>query len=183
MRARLYVELNQEGNLARYTAAGQPPPLLWRRGEQRLDPLDSAGLLLGVRREEPYDDNTLHFAKGDRLLIYSDGLTEAENGRGESFGDTVLPEFFVREQDLSAETFAEALLQSVLSWSAESSGPGQADDITFVIVDFNFFTQVGDVSGLSHARTKQMDRHDRSVANAPLSAIPWSSSIVAFSSS
>jgi sigma-B regulation protein RsbU (phosphoserine phosphatase) len=131
----IYVELNQEGNLARYTAGGQPPPLLWRRGEQRLDPLDSAGLLLGVRREEPYDDNTFHFAKGDRLLIYSDGLTEAENGKGESFGDTVLPELFVLKQNLSAETFAEALLQSVLAWSVADSRPGQADDITFVIVD------------------------------------------------
>jgi phosphoserine phosphatase RsbU/P len=131
----IYVELNQEGNLARYTAAGQPPPLLWRRGEQRLDPLDSAGLLLGICPEEPYDDNTLHFAKGDRLLIYSDGLTEAENGNGDSFGDKVLPEFFVRKQDLSADTFAEALLQSVLDWSVEDSRPGQADDITFVIVD------------------------------------------------
>jgi phosphoserine phosphatase RsbU/P len=132
----IYVELNQEGNLARYTAGGQPPPLLWRRGEQRLDPLESAGLLLGVRREEPYDDNTFRFAQGDRLLIYSDGLTEAENGKGESFGDAVLPDFFVRKQNLSAEAFAEALMENVLSWSAENSGPGQADDITFVIVDF-----------------------------------------------
>jgi sigma-B regulation protein RsbU (phosphoserine phosphatase) len=131
----IYVELNREGNLARYTAGGQPPPLLWRRGEQRLDPLDSAGLLLGVRPEEPYDDNTSHFAQGDRLLIYSDGLTEAENGKGESFGDAVLPDFFVLKQNLSAETFAEALLQSVLAWSVEHSRPGQADDITFVIVD------------------------------------------------
>jgi sigma-B regulation protein RsbU (phosphoserine phosphatase) len=131
----IYVYLNQDGTLAKYTAAGQPPPLLWRRGEQRLDPLDSAGLLLGVRPEESYDDNTLHFAKGDRLLIYSDGLTEAENGNGESFGDTVLPQFFLREQNLSADTFAEALLQSVLAWSVQDSRPGQADDITFVIVD------------------------------------------------
>ena len=135
----VYVELNREGDLARYTAAGQPPPLLWRRAEQRLDPLDSAGLLLGVRREEPYDDNALHFAKGDRLLIYSDGLTEAENGKGESFGDVVLPSFFVLKQNLSAEAFAEELLRSVLAWSVEDSRPGQADDITFVIVDFNFF--------------------------------------------
>jgi len=131
----IYVELNQEGNLARYTAGGQPPPLLWRRGEQRLDPLDSAGLLLGVRREEPYDDNTLHFAKGDRLLIYSDGLTEAENGKGESFGDAVLPGFFMLKWNLSAETFADELLQSVLAWSVVNSRPGQADDITFVVVD------------------------------------------------
>jgi sigma-B regulation protein RsbU (phosphoserine phosphatase) len=135
MASAIYIELNQEGTLARYTAAGQPPPLLWRRGEQRLDPLDSAGLLLGVRPEEPYDDNTLHFAKGERLLIYSDGLTEAENGKGESFGDAVLPGFFVRKQNLSAETFAEELLQSVLAWSVEGSRPGQADDITFVVVD------------------------------------------------
>jgi sigma-B regulation protein RsbU (phosphoserine phosphatase) len=132
----VYVELNQAGNLARYTAGGQPPPLLWRRGAQRLDPLDSAGLVLGVRREEPYEDNTLYFAKGDRLLIYSDGLTEAENGKGESFGDAVLPDLFVLKQNLSAETFAEALLQSVLAWSVADSRPGQADDITFVIVDF-----------------------------------------------
>jgi len=131
----IYVELDREGNLARYTAGGQPPPLLWRRGEQHLDPLDSAGLLLGVRREEPYNDNTLHFAKGDRLLIYSDGLTEAENGKGESFGDAVLPDFFVLKQNLSAETFAEALLQSVLAWSVVDLRPRQADDITFVIVD------------------------------------------------
>jgi sigma-B regulation protein RsbU (phosphoserine phosphatase) len=131
----IYVELNQEGNLARYTAGGQPPPLLWRRGEQRLNPLDSAGLLFGVRREERYDDNTFHFAKGDRLLIYSDGVTEAENGKGESFGDTVLPGFFARKQNLPAETFAEELLQSVLAWSVVDSRPGQADDITFVIVD------------------------------------------------
>lgn len=131
----VYVELNQEGNLARYTAGGQPPPLLWRRGEQRIDPLDSTGLLLGVRREEPYDDSTVQFAKGDRLLIYSDGLTEAENRKGESFGDAVLRGFFVAEQNLSAKSFAEALLQSVLAWSAENSRPGQADDITFVIVD------------------------------------------------
>jgi sigma-B regulation protein RsbU (phosphoserine phosphatase) len=135
MASAIYIELNQEGTLARYTAAGQPPPLLWRRGEQRLDPLDSAGLLLGVRPEEPYDDNTLHFAKGERLLIYSDGLTEAENGKGESFGDAVLPGFFVRKQNLFAETFAEELLQSVLAWSVEGSRPGQADDITFVVVD------------------------------------------------
>jgi phosphoserine phosphatase RsbU/P len=131
----IYVELNQEGNLATYTAGGQPPPLLWRRGEQRLDPLDSTGLLLGVRRGETYDDNALHFAKGDRLLIYSDGLTEAENGKGESFGDAVLPNFFALKQNLSAETFAEELLQSVLAWSVEGSRPGQADDITFVVVD------------------------------------------------
>jgi phosphoserine phosphatase RsbU/P len=131
----IYVELNREGNLAKYTAGGQPPPLLWRRSGQRLDALDSAGLLLGVRHGEPYDDSELHFAKGDRLLIYSDGLTEAENGKGESFGDTVLPSFFVLKQDLSAETFAEALLQSVLAWSVVGSRPGQADDITFVIVD------------------------------------------------
>jgi sigma-B regulation protein RsbU (phosphoserine phosphatase) len=131
----IYIELNQEGSLARYTAGGQPPPLLWRRSEQRLDPLNSAGLLLGVRREEPYEDTTLHFARGDRLLIYSDGLTEAENGKGESFGDAMLPNLFALKQNLSAETFAEALLQSVLAWSMEDSRPGQADDITFVIVD------------------------------------------------
>jgi sigma-B regulation protein RsbU (phosphoserine phosphatase) len=130
----IYFSLSQDG-VGRYCAAGHPPPFLWHRNAQRLEALDAAGLLLGVRNEEVYEESRFDFEKGDRLLLYSDGLTEAENGAGLSFGDIKLANLFASGQDLPAEQFADELLQGVLAWSTNDSGPGQSDDITFVVVD------------------------------------------------
>jgi serine phosphatase RsbU (regulator of sigma subunit) len=102
---------------------------------QRLEALDAAGLLLGIRNEEVYEESEFRFEKGDRLLLYSDGLTETENGVGLSFGDTKLPNLLASGQSLPAEQVADALLREVLAWSTSPLGAGQSDDITFVLVD------------------------------------------------
>ena len=100
-----------------------------------LDTLSVPGLLLGVRSEESFSEGEFQFQKGDRLLIYSDGLTEAENKMGTSFGDTRLPALLKDHQTLPAEQFASRLLDEVIQWSTDGTGCGQADDITFVVVD------------------------------------------------
>jgi sigma-B regulation protein RsbU (phosphoserine phosphatase) len=130
----VYVSLSQDG-VGRYCAAGHPPPFLWRRNTQRLEALDAAGLLLGIRNGEVYEERGFKFEEGDRLLLYSDGLTDAENGVGLSFGDTKLPNLLASWQSLPAEQFADELLREVLAWSTDASGPGQSDDITFVVAD------------------------------------------------
>ena len=131
----VYVSLSRESGLGWYSAAGHPPPLLWRRNSQTLDKLDSPGLLLGVRKEEVFTLSKFQFEKGDRLLLYSDGLTEAEDAAGLSFGVVKLPGLFASRQSYTAEAFADRLLKDVLAWAEKGSGPGQTDDITFVVVD------------------------------------------------
>jgi sigma-B regulation protein RsbU (phosphoserine phosphatase) len=131
----VYVSLMRELGAGRYSAGGHPPPLLWRRRLQKLEVLDTAGLLLGVRNEERYSEGEFNYEKGDRLLIYSDGLTEAENRTGVSFGDNRLPTLIVSNQSLTADQFAAELLKEVLTWSAGDSESGQSDDITFVVTD------------------------------------------------
>ena len=130
----VYFSLEQDG-VGRYCAAGHPPPFLWRRNAQRAEALDAAGLLLGIRKEEVYEESSFRFDKGDRLLLYSDGLTDAENGAGLSFGDAKLPNLLASGQSLRAEQFADMLLREVLAWSTYASEPGRSDDITFVVVD------------------------------------------------
>jgi sigma-B regulation protein RsbU (phosphoserine phosphatase) len=132
----VHVSLNQTTRVGRYCAAGHPPPFLWRRSVQELEILDAAGLLLGVRSEERYEESEFTFEQGDRLLLYSDGLTEAENSIGLSFGDIKLPEFFASKQSLDAEQFAGTLLKEVQAWSTNGSELRQSDDITLVVVDF-----------------------------------------------
>ncbi len=131
----VYLSLNHATGSGRYCSAGHPPPLLWRRCTQQIEALNVAGLLLGVRPEEEFAEGEFRFDSGDRLLVYTDGLTEAENRWGVSFGDARLPFSLGRHRTLTADQFAGGLLEEVLDWSAKGEDAGQEDDITFVVVD------------------------------------------------
>jgi sigma-B regulation protein RsbU (phosphoserine phosphatase) len=133
----VYLYLDAANGTGRYSAAAHPPPLLWRRGRQALEKLEETGLLLGVRPNEPYAENEFSFEIGDRLLLYTDGLLEAENASGQSFGDTVLPTFIQEKQDLGTEQFADLLLNEVLAWSRDGTQPRQEDDITMLVIDIH----------------------------------------------
>ena len=89
----VYVFLDQATRMGCYCAAGHPPLLLWHRATRTLLELNERGLLLGVRPSEEYAQTEFTFEAGDRLLIYTDGLVEAVNARGEAFGETQLGEF------------------------------------------------------------------------------------------
>src|SRR5260370_38160160 len=94
--------------------AGLPPLLLWHRAGRTLLELNESGLLLGVRPSEEYSQTEFTLEAGDRLLVYTDGLAEAVNARGEAFGVAPLGEFITSHQDLPTEHFAERFLVSVL---------------------------------------------------------------------
>lgn len=130
-----YVSLDRRGGIGRYTSAGHPPPLLRRRKAKRIDRLDQSGMLLGVEEDPIYQETIFRFDQGDRLLLFSDGLTEPENQAGISFGDGELPGLLARSDDLTAEQFASALLEGVLRWSGSGLESHQTDDITLVVVD------------------------------------------------
>jgi phosphoserine phosphatase RsbU/P len=136
-----YASLDRRSGIGRYASAGQPPLLLRRRQAKRVDRLDQSGLLLGVRTNETYQESLFRFEEGDRLLLYSDGLTDAENPAGDSFGDAVLLKLLEESDHLTTEQFASVLLEKVLGWPARGSEQDQKDDITFVVVDFGQCTK------------------------------------------
>ena len=126
-----YVYLDPANGVGLHAAGAHPLPLLWHRGTQSLERVGESGLLLGVRPDETYGESEFQFEAGDRLLLYTDGLVEAENASGESFGDTALRAFIHKKQDCGAEQFVKLLLEEVLAWSHN----GQEDDITIVAID------------------------------------------------
>ena len=131
----VYVALDQARRVGCYSAAGHPPLLLWHRANRTLLELKENGLLLGVRSSEGYTQTEFPLEAGDRLLVYTDGLVEAANPRGEAFGEARLGEFIRTYQDLPAEQFADRLLDEVLRWPENGSIRTQADDITVVVID------------------------------------------------
>jgi sigma-B regulation protein RsbU (phosphoserine phosphatase) len=81
-----YGVLDAEQGIFEYTNAGHPPPILLRaRGE--VQELTNGGAVLGVFPDWTYRDSQLQFQPGDRLLLFTDGITEAAQAEGEEFGE------------------------------------------------------------------------------------------------
>ncbi len=81
-----YGVLDAAEKTLQYTNAGHLPPILVRAGGQ-VQELDSAGAVLGVFPAWQYEDSRVRFASGDRLLLFTDGITEAGLPGGEEFGE------------------------------------------------------------------------------------------------
>jgi sigma-B regulation protein RsbU (phosphoserine phosphatase) len=128
-----YLWLDTEARVARYSAAGHPPLVLWRSAEDRTSRIESNGLLLGVDVESHYPTCEVALAPGDRLLLYTDGLTEAENAAGEPFGDSRLEQVLRDLRSRPAEELTEGLLGAVRAWQPRSVP--QQDDITVLVID------------------------------------------------
>lgn len=93
-----------------------------------------ANLAAGVFDEFPYEKESIKLKKGSRLLIYTDGVSEAENEKNEQYGEDRLLTFANSQSvDMSSEDFVNALVASVKDFTKDNP---QNDDITIMSVKF-----------------------------------------------
>jgi sigma-B regulation protein RsbU (phosphoserine phosphatase) len=123
----------------RYSVAGHPPPILWQSSRHKqLELADSGGIFMGFDAGASYQDRRLPLSPGDRVLLYTDGLTEAQNASGIFFGESRLREIFARGAGLPVEGFAGSLVDDLHSWSGHDVDPRPfEDDLTIVVVDIH----------------------------------------------
>jgi sigma-B regulation protein RsbU (phosphoserine phosphatase) len=117
----------------RYLNAGHLPPIVLRDGNGTGRPsvcyLESGGIVLGIFPDQPYQERAVSLRPGDRLVIFSDGVTEASDPSGEMFGEERLLEAVERHRHLPAEDFPRSLLDEVTRFVGDSP---QQDDITVI---------------------------------------------------
>jgi sigma-B regulation protein RsbU (phosphoserine phosphatase) len=126
-----YLWLDTGNGKALYSAAGHPPLLRWREG--KLEGIESNGLLFGVIPEADYPVCDLSIHSGDRFLLYSDGVTESQNTRGDFFGDRKLEQVVRDNQSRPPSELSEQLLSEIRVW--QSASMAQQDDITLIVID------------------------------------------------
>jgi len=121
-----YAILDPESGRLGYANAGHDPPYLWRGGEA--EELRARGIPLGLMPGMGYEEKEMVFDAGDGALLYSDGLVEAHNPKGEMFG-------FPRLRALVAEHGEERSLGNILLeelYSFTGREWEQEDDITLL---------------------------------------------------
>ncbi len=125
----LYLVLEPATGLVRFVNAGHIPPLVWRSAWGRLIKLSGkGGPPLGILSNVSYRCYKFRLAPGDRLLLLTDGLLEARNKRGESFGWQRI-EASVGVGSYSPQELLQRLVHALESFRAEAP---QADDLTLV---------------------------------------------------
>jgi phosphoserine phosphatase RsbU/P len=124
-----YVFLDEVRAEFRYAAAGHPPMLLLRDGG--VTQIEENGLVMALMPAAVYTSTTQKLRRGDRLLLYTDGLLEAANASDEEFGYERLSRVLRESGTRTPEQAADAILAAVTAWASS-----QQDDLTVMVCDY-----------------------------------------------
>ena len=114
-----------------FSNAGHNFPIVYRRGGERIA-LERGGTVIGILEGAAFDEGVLDLLPGDRVLLYTDGISEAQNAAGEMFGeDRIHACIEALPAHLSAREVVEALLASVKTF-LDGVEPG--DDMTVMVL-------------------------------------------------
>jgi len=75
-----YAQFKEKSGRIRYVNAGHNPPLLYRSETQKFETLSRTGMAAGVDGDVAYQQETINLKAGDFLLMYTDGVTDAQIG-------------------------------------------------------------------------------------------------------
>ena len=107
-----YGELDRETNALQYVNAGHNPPILLRV-DGTVERLHTRGLILGFRPTIRYTSKEVTLAPDDLLLLFTDGVTEAQDTHGEEFGEKRLCEIVGAARNLPVAEIAQRIRDEV----------------------------------------------------------------------
>ncbi len=130
-----YVYVDPQARKLAYSGAGHPPLLIWRAAQEKVETLESNGLFLGPFPTVDYPTLETSFEPGDRCVLYTDGVIEAETPAGDPFGNDRLANYLAENASVPGPAFCDGLLRRIQQWSQRGPDAEQNDDITFLTID------------------------------------------------
>lgn len=132
-----YIVLDSRQRSISFSSAGHNPMILYREEGDRIYYLKPRGFPLGINLPDPalfeksLTQENVRLKKGDILMAYTDGITEAMNPRREQFGEQRLIEAIRRNHHLAANEFVDKLSEEIIAFTENYP---QNDDITCVVI-------------------------------------------------
>jgi sigma-B regulation protein RsbU (phosphoserine phosphatase) len=123
--------LNQETRQFHYVNAGHNPPFLLR-SDGKVERLNIGGLILGLMKtESPYPEGAVTLGRGDVIVMFTDGVSEAMNPEEEDFGEERLEKVLTSARSSSASQIIAVVREAL---EAYTRGASQSDDITMLVL-------------------------------------------------
>ncbi len=114
-----------------YCKAGHDSPVVLRNnGEVQF--LDAEGFPLGLKADGEYEEKTVHLAEGDRLILYTDGVTGALNDKGQILGRARFTELVKRGHGTTLDQLMETLVDEIMLFGGDAP---PTDDIALMIME------------------------------------------------
>lgn len=118
-----------------YARAGHEPLVVLNKKEKVIERYKPAGRACGWIRDIKISTKTIDISKGDRLVLFSDGIIEFYKPGGEMFGAKGFDEFLLDNIELSPQELVNALFNQLEEWNASKAGRHRDDDITLIVID------------------------------------------------
>jgi len=127
-----YAFYDNNENTLTYSRAGHEPPILIRARNGDLQYLEGEGFPVGLMEDGQYQERTVRLKRGDRVILYTDGLTGALNARGEMLGRKRLEELVKAHAGAEIESFLDALADEIMLFTGDAPQP---DDIAVMVME------------------------------------------------
>ena len=128
----LFLFLLSPQGVGQFISAGHTPAYLFRSATGKIEELGSNASVLGLFDDASYESCAFRLDKGDILVVYSDGLTDARNPQEEMFGEKRLLGIIRQEAPSGSQALEQKFLTAIEEFT---QGIPQTDDITFVVVE------------------------------------------------
>lgn len=125
-----YCVLNPHSRKLLYTSAGHNPQFLFFDNGEKYKPLAKTQMIIGILEDVDYTQTEIQFKKDDLLLLYSDGLTEATDKKGEEFGIKRLIELVQENYELPSKAIIQQVCHGLTNFL---QGKPMKDDFTLAI--------------------------------------------------
>jgi CheY-like chemotaxis protein len=128
----VYGILDSAARTFTYSSAGHCYPLHLKNRGTEVDELEAGGMILGTFDYATFESETISLAPGDEILLYTDGVTEAERKSDETFyGEERLAALLQSNGDQSAETLCQTIETALLDFTGTDH---RDDDVTIVVI-------------------------------------------------
>jgi sigma-B regulation protein RsbU (phosphoserine phosphatase) len=127
----MYIIIDTASNGVCVSSAGHSPLLFYKRKTNEITEIEvNAGMPLGVAEEVEYANVSFDMGKGDKIIIFTDGLSEARNSAGQEFGMERIKRVICENYAKTAAQLSESIVTSVRDFSLHCT---QRDDLTLII--------------------------------------------------
>ncbi len=127
-----FMTLDTETMMLNFSCAGHTPPLLFRPETGEMFNLEAEGFGLGMFNNVIYEEKSWHVKRGDKIVLYTDGVTDCRNQNGDMFGHEHLVELVKENPRSNSYRLTHFIVEELEDFAGKAA---RQDDLTLLIIE------------------------------------------------